>query len=103
MRTDLLALAIDDLIVLSNRGLVNRSQKDLSSGAFTARIDTEEDGTIRVAWSDGVVCELPSQRSIAEDCCSCNAMGICRHLIRSILAYQAGVLSSAASADDDVV
>ena len=102
MRTDLLALTIDDLIVLSNRGLVNRSQKDLSSGAFTASIDTEEDGTVRLTWSDGVLCELPSQRSIAEDCCSCNAMGICRHLIRSILAYQAWVPSTASTADDVV-
>lgn len=88
MRTDLLSLSLDDLIDLSNRGLVNRSLKEVEAGILTATIAETTDGSVNVQWSDGVTCCLPNHRVLAEDCCSCNATQICRHLLRSILYYQ---------------
>jgi len=87
LRTDLLSLSLEDLIDLSNRGLVNRSLKEVESGTLTATIvETEE--SVEFQWSDGVTCVLPSQAPLSAECCSCNATQICRHLLRSILYYQ---------------
>ena len=52
-RADLLALTLDDLIVLSNRGLVKRAQRELASGQFTDEWTETEAGTIHIQWSDG--------------------------------------------------
>jgi len=86
MRRDLLALTVDDLIILSNRGMVKRAQKEL--GKFTFTLSEEGDGTVTVRWSDGAECVLPAGKTVGEGQCNCAATTICRHLIRSVLAYQ---------------
>ena len=88
MRTDLLSLSLDDLIDLSNRGLVNRSLKEVDAGTLTGTIVETADGSLEFQWSDGITCSLPSQTVLNSECCSCNATQICRHLLRSILYYQ---------------
>jgi hypothetical protein len=88
MRLDLLSLTLDDLIVLSNRGLVNRSLKELESGKVTVTIAEAADGSVTFSWSDGVTCQFPEGAVLSETGCSCSATQICRHLLRSVLYYQ---------------
>ncbi|NDJ62981.1 MAG: hypothetical protein GYB67_17810, partial [Chloroflexi bacterium] len=90
-RDDLLALDDDDLVALSNRGVVKRSQKDLDEGKVTGDITVADDGTVTVVWSDEVTCTLPPGVTIADSQCTCPKSGIeiCRHLVRSVLAYRA--------------
>ena len=45
-RADLLALTLDDLNVLSNRGLVKRAQRELESEEFTCQSAESDDGTV---------------------------------------------------------
>jgi hypothetical protein len=87
-RTDLLALTLDDLNVLSNRGLVKRAQRELESEAFTCQSAESDDGTVTFQWSDGFDCILPADSVICDRHCTCTATTLCRHLIRSVLAYQ---------------
>jgi hypothetical protein len=86
-RPDLLALTEDDLVVLTNRGLVRRAKKE----AERLESDVEEagDGTVVVRWADDVVCTLPAGEAIDGWQCTCAATTACRHLLRSVLAYQA--------------
>ncbi len=86
-RADLLSLSADDLAALSNRGVVKRSQKEVESGEFTVEL-SETDGDVTARWSDGVECQLPAGKVLADGRCSCAATGLCRHLIRTVLAYQ---------------
>ncbi|MCP4653907.1 MAG: hypothetical protein GY856_00670, partial [bacterium] len=88
MRPDLLALGPDDLAALANRGTVKRATREL--GRYDYEI-TEDDDGVTVRWSDDVSCVLPAGKSLAEATCSCRATGLCRHLIRSVLACQAVV------------
>jgi hypothetical protein len=87
-RPDLLALTLDDLTVLSNRGLVKRAQRELESAEFTYQYTESDNGTITLQWSDGFDCNLPTDSVISDRNCTCTATTICRHLLRSILAYQ---------------
>jgi hypothetical protein len=89
MRQDLMALTIDDLITLSNRGLVKRAQQELQSSDLTGTITEEESGKLVVQWSDEICCTLPAQTPLAQAQCSCPATSLCRHLLRSVLLYQA--------------
>jgi hypothetical protein len=100
MRADLLALTADDLSVLSNRGLVKRAQRELESGELTCELTAATDGTITLVWSDACTCTLPVNRLISEGQCTCSATTICRHLIRSILAYQQQVTDKATGEAD---
>jgi hypothetical protein len=86
MRRDLLALTTDDLITLSNRGIVKRAQKELDK--LTFELGEAADGAVIVRWSDGAECVLPADKTVGEGQCNCAATTICRHLIRSVLAYQ---------------
>jgi hypothetical protein len=88
MRQDLLALTIDDLITLSNRGLVKRAQQELQLPELTGTIAEEESGKLVVQWSDDICCTFPAQTSLAQSQCSCPATSLCRHLLRSVLLYQ---------------
>ncbi|MDX2271091.1 MAG: hypothetical protein NW237_03970 [Cyanobacteriota bacterium] len=88
MRADLFALTPDALEVLSNRGLVKRAQKEWESGSFSWQIHEDEAGSITVQWSDGVECLLPAQKTLSQSTCSCASTTLCRHLLRSVLAYQ---------------
>jgi len=95
-RADLLALTTDDLMVLSNRGLVKRATKEISAGTLSYELQETEEG-LQFIWSDGVTCKLPADEALSDRHCSCNATKLCRHLIRSVLAYQAENLISSGS------
>ncbi|MEL6555375.1 MAG: hypothetical protein AAFQ63_18225 [Cyanobacteria bacterium J06621_11] len=98
-RADLLALTLDDLMVLSNRGLVKRAQKEIAKGVVDGSVadgsltydlvQTEE--VLQFTWSDEVVCRLPVGEVLCDRHCNCNATTLCRHLIRSVLTYQSMV------------
>jgi len=87
-RTDLLALSFDDLAALTNRGTVKRAQRELEVNECTATLDLTDAGDVTVKWSDEVECRLPAGVVLREGRCSCAAVGLCRHLIRSVLFYQ---------------
>jgi len=95
MRADLLALTVDDLVVLGNRGIVKRAQSELDSGTFTYEI-VEADDRVTIKWSDDVVCTVPAGKALTDGQCTCPATTLCRHLVRSVLAYQQGAHEKAA-------
>lgn len=88
-RPDLIALTPDDLAALANRGLLKRAQKELEAGDLSAQWTEVEDGTISAVWSDGVTCVLPGGKTLREATCDCPARDLCRHLLRTALAWQA--------------
>ncbi|MCC2670494.1 MAG: hypothetical protein K0Q72_2965 [Armatimonadetes bacterium] len=92
MRSDLLALTADDLVTLANRGIVKRAQTELDSGQFTFEAD-EAEGAVSVRWSDEVTCLIPAGKGLQDARCTCPATTLCRHVIRSVLAYQKLVAS----------
>jgi hypothetical protein len=85
-RADLLALTHDDLAALTNRGTVKRAERELQE--VTCDIHEEADGTISFSWSDGVRCTFAGKKVVAQGTCTCPATEMCRHLVRSVLAYQ---------------
>jgi hypothetical protein len=87
-RPDLLALTPDDLAALTNRGTVKRAQREVEENEFTAELAEDPDGTVTARWSDGAECRLPAGAVLADGRCSCAATGLCRHLVRTVLAYQ---------------
>lgn len=88
LRTDLLALTDVDLEGLTNLGTVRRARKELLGGKFEWEIQTEG-ASIQVTWSDGVICVFPAEQTAARARCNCAALNLCRHIVRSVLAYQA--------------
>jgi hypothetical protein len=88
-RPDLTALTPDDLAALANRGLVKRAQKEIESGDLVAQWTETEDGTIIAVWPDGATCVLPGSKTLKEARCDCAALEMCRHLLRTVLAWQA--------------
>lgn len=87
-RKDLLALTEDDLALLTNRGTVKRAVRELDENEVTFDLTEDDQANVAIDWSDGVQCNLPSTKSLADSNCSCPATTMCRHLIRSALAYQ---------------
>jgi hypothetical protein len=88
-RPDLLALSADDLAALTNRGTLKRARRDLDEGECTCTNFSEaEDGSVSARWSDGVECRLPAGAVLGRAHCSCGALPPCRHLVRTVLAYQ---------------
>jgi hypothetical protein len=87
-RADLLALSFDDLTALTNRGTVKRAQREVEGKECTATLAESGDGDLVVKWSDGFECHLPAGAVVREGRCSCAAVGLCRHLIRTVLLYQ---------------
>jgi hypothetical protein len=100
-RPDLIALTPDDLAVLANRGLVKRAQRECETGELTAQWDDGGDGTIRADWSDGVVCTLPGKGTVSDAQCSCGALDLCRHVLRTVLAWQQRQAAGANAAGAD--
>lgn len=88
MRHDLLALTPDDLVLLANRGLVKRAQQEAQLADLTCTIDEDTQGNVTVCWSDAIECVLPGGQHVRAGRCSCPAATICRHILRSVLAYQ---------------
>jgi hypothetical protein len=86
-RADLLALTLDDLTTLTNPGTVKRACREVESTDYTCEL-TEEDGSLEARWSDGVECAIPADKVLQEGRCSCPALGLCRHLVRTVLLYQ---------------
>lgn len=89
MRPDLLALTLDDLITIGNRGLLKRAQQELAAGDLTGEIAEDRQGNVSIQWSDDTRCLLPANQTLGQSQCSCPATTICRHLLRSALFYQA--------------
>ncbi len=98
IRADLLALTTADLADISNRGTVKRATKELDEGKVTFEL-TDQDGTIRVTWSDGPTTVLSARHTVSDGVCDCPATGVCRHLIRAVLAYQTLHEADAAAQD----
>ena len=87
-RADLLALTPDDLAALTNRGTVKRAQREVEAGECTGDVAETADGTVTAKWSDGVECRVPAGAVLRDGRCTCAAPGLCRHLVRTVLAYQ---------------
>ncbi len=94
MRQDLVLLTSDDLVTLSNRGIVKRAQQELQSLELQAEFQEDAAGNVEVQWSDDVCCKLPANVTITQGQCSCLATSLCRHIVRSVLAYQAKDLNT---------
>ena len=88
MRADLLALTAADLTAFSNRGLTRRAEQEAGAGTLSCEITESADGTVIVKWSDGVDCTLPAGARLADSRCSCPSTTLCRHVLRSVFAYQ---------------
>ena len=87
-RIDLLALSFDDLTALTNRGTVKRAQREIEARECTATLDETDAGELTATWSDDVKCHFPAGAVVREGRCSCASVGLCRHLIRTVLFYQ---------------
>jgi hypothetical protein len=87
-RADLLALSLDDLAALTNRGTVKRAQREIDTNECTGDIAESSEGDVTAKWSDGVECRIASGAVLGDGRCSCAAVGLCRHLVRTVLAYQ---------------
>jgi hypothetical protein len=94
-RADLLALTPDDLAALTNRGTVKRAQREVEAGDVSGTVTEADDGSVAAAWSDGVACRLPAGVVLRDGACTCAAPGPCRHLVRTVLAYQRQAARSA--------
>lgn len=97
-RVDLLSLTADDLASLTNRGTVKRAERELESGEVTCQIETDASGDLRFVWSEGTTCLFPAGKTVREAVCSSGVLGISRHVIRSVLAYQKWAASSVVAA-----
>src|SRR5947208_2551428 len=87
-RADLLALSADDLATLTNRGTVKRAQREVEANELTCELAETPEGAVTARWSDGVECLLPAGAVVRDGRYSCAAAGLCRHIIRTVLAYQ---------------
>jgi hypothetical protein len=94
-RADLLALTADDLVTLSNRGIVKRAQQEIEAGEPSVTIEEDGGGAVVFRWSDGTVCTFAAGKGVRGAACSCPATTVCRHRIRSVLAYQAAAPQAA--------
>lgn len=88
MRADLLALSADDLVAFSNRGLTRRAEQEALSSTLVCEIAETPDGHVRFKWSDDITCEMPAGARLSDSCCTCSSSTLCRHILRSVFAYQ---------------
>jgi hypothetical protein len=87
-RRDLLELTIDDLTEFTNRGTVKRALKDVESDDVNVEFEEGPGERVVAKWSDGFVCEFHHGKPIHDAACSSGVLGISRHVVRSVLAYQ---------------
>jgi len=87
IRSDLLALTLDTLAVLANRGLVKRAVKELDAG-IVPELSLDADGTLHGRFPDGVRVTFPAQGGFEAATCGCAAPGACRHRVAVAIAYQ---------------
>jgi len=97
-RLDLLALTFDDLVTLSNRGIAKRATQE--SQDLKAEVTEEDSGVVHVIWEDAT-CRLPVGVTLAQAECTCTSIGMCRHIIRSVLAYAHVRRDEAKDSDND--
>mgnify|MGYP000423240914 CR=1 FL=1 len=88
MREDLLALTADDLSMLSNRGTVKRAQAELDDADVQCLSLDDSKDNLTFIWSDQRTCKFPAKSPAQKAVCNCDTVGICRHIIRSILHLQ---------------
>jgi hypothetical protein len=93
-RADLLALTEDALTALTNRGLVRRASRDLTTAAPTIGTGGDSDSDVTATFPDGTVTVLPAGRGFDGATCTCGATGACRHRIGAVLAYQRGAAAA---------
>lgn len=88
MRSDLLHLTDDDLTTFANRGIVKRARAESEDASLTFEIKEDADGKITVGWSDDATCTFPANATLHQALCTCPATSVCRHIVRSVFAYQ---------------
>ncbi len=88
MREDLLHLTDDDLAALTNRGTVAKAARELADGGITGTVTEDDEGTVTVAWSDGITTTLPGAKGLDGGRCTCPATTTCRHMVRLALLYR---------------
>lgn len=91
-RPDLLSLGPEELELFSNRGTVRRAGADLDDPKLGASWETGEDGSFTAVWSDGASVTFPAAGTLRDARCTCPASasstGVCRHVIRTVLALR---------------
>ena len=65
---------------ISNRGIVNRSQKDLAGSGININLD---ENTLEAAFADGTIVKITE--SLTNYKCSCPSRSICKHAIMALL------------------
>ncbi len=88
LRTDLLLLTEEDLADFSTRGTLKRALKEIERGSVEWEF-RDDDGHLEVRWSDGPTTIIGVGDALPDASCSCAAVGLCRHVIRAVLVYQA--------------
>lgn len=89
MRPDILALGVDALVDLTNRGTVRRALRDLDESLVECTVAVQgDDADVVVEASDGTRCDLTAGRAFPDWSCTCLAAGSCRHVVRAVLACQ---------------
>lgn len=98
-RPDLLALTPDDLATLTNRGIVKRAAQEVQT---MAAVCVENDaGDVAVNWPDeGVDCVIPGKGGVPAATCTCPSTTLCRHVVRSVFAYQRAQIAPATDSSD---
>ena len=86
-RPDILSLSDDDLGALATRGKVKEARKELDDGRVSGDV-VEDAGALRVTWSDGLTSEVAADTPLRAGRCSCNGVGVCKHLVRLALLVQ---------------
>jgi len=100
MRNDLIALSDDDLAAMTNLGSVRRARREVTVDRIAVTLAESPAGDITAAWADGPKCTLPAAKTVADGRCTCPAVGtICRHILRTIIAYQETNKTAAAPAE----
>jgi len=88
MRNDLLSLTPDDLAALTNRGVVKKAQRELDDAEVSGTVAEDAAGTLTVTWSDGPTSTIAAGSALKDGRCTCPSATLCRHLVRTVLAYQ---------------
>ncbi len=91
VRKDILAISEEALESLTNRGTLRRAKKEVDGEKVTCQWNGKEDGTIIAVWSDGATCTIEPETSLGDADCTCPASSVCRHLVRTVLAYSSKV------------
>ncbi|MDO8209089.1 SWIM zinc finger family protein [Conexibacter sp. CPCC 206217] len=85
-RRDLLSLTDDDLAAHSTRGALRRARHDVEAGAV--EVEEQPDGTVAATVGEHTVALAPGV-ALHDGHCTCPVLGVCRHVVAVVLAYQA--------------